>query len=81
MDIMTDRVRGRLWTIDTNGQNHRPLLDDSIAASGATWSPDGTRIPFVSNSDGDSDIFTMRRDGTAQERITATDEDDESPDW
>ena len=46
MDIMTDRVRGRLWTIDIGGKNHRPLLDDSIKASGATWSPDGTRLAY-----------------------------------
>ena len=46
MDIMTDRVRGRLWTIDTGGKNHRPLLDDSIKASGATWSPDGKRLVY-----------------------------------
>ena len=46
-----------------------------------SFSPGGNRIVFVSDSDGDSDIFSMWRDGSAQKRITATDEDDAQPDW
>ncbi len=56
MDIMTDRVRGRLWTIDTDGKNHRPLLPDSVDASGATWSPGGRRIAYVQSVESGSQL-------------------------
>ena len=51
MDIMKDRVRGRLWTVDADGKNHRPLLDDAVAASQARWSPDGKRLAYVVSKD------------------------------
>ena len=56
MDIMTDRVRGRLWTIDTDGKNHRPLLDDSVKASGARWSRDGRRLAYVVSGKSGSEL-------------------------
>ena len=34
------------------------------------WSPDGRLIAFVSKRDGNSEIYTMHPDGTAQTRIT-----------
>src|SRR4029078_9595204 len=34
------------------------------------WSPDGQWISFVSKRDGNSEIYRMRRDGSAQTRMT-----------
>jgi TolB protein len=52
------------------------------------WSPDGKRIAFRSNRDGDldvvyhSDIYTMDADGSDVVRVTKTPDLDESnPDW
>ena len=56
MDIMKDRVRGRLWTIDVDGDNHRPLLDDEIDASQARWSPDGKRLAYVVSREEHSEL-------------------------
>ena len=36
----------------------------------ADWSPDGRRIAFVSERDGQSEIYVMNADGTDQRRLT-----------
>ncbi|MEM1057361.1 MAG: S9 family peptidase [Bacteroidota bacterium] len=46
LDVRTDRVRGDLWQIATDGTGHRPLVV-GVDASGARWSPDGTRIAYL----------------------------------
>lgn len=35
-----------------------------------TWSPDGTRVAFASNRDGNFDIYTMAADGTDVQQVT-----------
>jgi TolB protein len=35
-----------------------------------TWSPDGSTIAFVSSRDGGHDVYRVRPDGTALERLT-----------
>jgi Tol biopolymer transport system component len=70
-----------IFLISTGGDDPVRLTTNNSQEQSPRFSPNGNRIIFVSDSDGDSDIFSMRRDGTAQERITATNADDESPDW
>ena len=35
-----------------------------------SWSPDGNKITFYSNRDGNSEIYVMNADGTGQTRLT-----------
>jgi Tol biopolymer transport system component len=37
-----------------------PLTDNTSQDSGAAWSPDGSQIAFVSERDGDLDIWAMK---------------------
>ena len=55
-DIMSDRTRSQLWRVDADGQHHRPLLSSTDNAASPRWSPDGTRLAFVSSSTGSSQI-------------------------
>ncbi len=46
-----------------------------------SWAPDGNNIAFVSGRDGHGEIYTMRRDGSAQLRLTINETDDYAPSW
>jgi len=45
------------------------------------WSPDGTRIAFVSNRSGPFDLYVMNADGTGQTRLTFESVDAHNPAW
>jgi Tol biopolymer transport system component len=45
------------------------------------WSPDGTKIAFVSRRDGKSHVYVMKADGTNVRRVTDSDQDDNRPTW
>jgi dipeptidyl aminopeptidase/acylaminoacyl peptidase len=56
-DIMTDRARRNLWIIDSDGGNHRPLRSESKNFQSPRWSPDGTRIAYVSAVEGSPQLY------------------------
>jgi TolB protein len=45
------------------------------------WSPDGKRIAFTSERDGDREVYVMNADGTNPVRLTTTAGFDENPSW
>lgn len=52
MDIMSDRPVSSIWIVDTDGDEHRPLLSSGTSYSSPRWSPSGDRLAFVTNVDG-----------------------------
>ena len=46
-----------------------------------SWSPDGTRIAFGSNRDGNGEIYVMNADGSGQTRLTNNPAEDAVPAW
>src|ERR1041384_1929909 len=51
-DIMTDRARRNLWMVNADGTNNRPLRSESKSFQSPRWSPDGTRLAYVSAAEG-----------------------------
>jgi len=51
-DIMSDRAVPTVWTVGSDGNDHRPLLTGEQGYSSPRWSPSGDRIAYVA-SDGD----------------------------
>ena len=45
------------------------------------WSPDGRKLAFVSERDGNSEIYVMNVDGSAQENLTEQPASDSHPSW
>jgi TolB protein len=45
------------------------------------WSPDGQQIAFVSDRDGNQEIYMMGADGKTQERLTDNSAFDGMPSW
>ncbi len=69
---------GDIWTIGADGKRARLLLR---AASAPAWSPDGTRLAFVSSRSGDEEIYVAKADGTDVTRLTKLRGPDLSPAW
>ena len=71
-DVMKDRPIANLWIVDTEGGRsaHRPLRSDGDSHRSPRWSPDGTRLAFISNSDGKPQVFVRWMDSGQTARIT-----------
>ena len=61
-DIMTDRARRNLWMINADGTNNRPLRSEIRSFSSPRWSPDGTRIAYVSAAEGSPQLYVRWMD-------------------
>jgi dipeptidyl aminopeptidase/acylaminoacyl peptidase len=61
-DIMTDRVRRNLWMVNSDGTNNRPLRSEIRSFSSPRWSPDGTRIAYVSAAEGSPQLYVRWMD-------------------
>src|SRR3974377_1676804 len=48
-DISSDRRVSNLWLINSAGTGHRALTTGTYSDSSPRWSPDGTRLAFVSD--------------------------------
>jgi len=69
---------GDLWTVRGDGTGARLLLRRGYAP---VWSPDGSRIAFVSRRSGDEEIYVARADGSRPQRLTRSPGPDLSPAW
>jgi Tol biopolymer transport system component len=66
-----------VWVMDADGSNRRQLTHPKlILPAGAhgdypgAWSPDGRRIVYTSDVDGDRELFVMSANGSDQHRLT-----------
>jgi len=56
-DIMTDRARRNLWIVNADGTGNRPLRSEAKNFSSPRWSPDGTRLAYVSAAEGSPQLY------------------------
>jgi dipeptidyl aminopeptidase/acylaminoacyl peptidase len=61
-DIMTDRARRNLWIVNADGTNNRPLRSEVKNFSSPRWSPDGTRLAYVSAAEGSPQLYVRWMD-------------------
>jgi hypothetical protein len=69
---------GNIRTIGADGRRARLLIRDVHSPA---WSPDGSRIAFVSSRSGDEEIYVARANGRGIERLTRSPGPDLSPAW
>jgi hypothetical protein len=67
--------------VDSDGGNLRPLTYEGTSELYPTWAPDGERLAFSSDMDGDEDIYLIRADGTERTRLTNDAGSEGYPDW
>jgi Tol biopolymer transport system component len=70
-----------IFTIDVNGENLNRLTDNSYMDLYPAWSPDGTRIAFLSKRDIDLDVYMMNADGSGQHLFYDSGSHDADIDW
>src|SRR3989344_3868053 len=69
-----------IYVMDPDGTNVVNLTNNAIHDRWPTWSPDGTRIAFISGL-GNSDVYIMDANGKNQERVTTNSGDGKPPQW
>lgn len=77
--------RDRICVYDVAQDKTKEIYSGRDAGSDPTWSPNGRRIAFVvtprNEENNDSEIFTMRADGSRLRQVTDNKKDDFAPDW
>src|SRR5437588_261547 len=80
-----------IYLMNSDGADQRQLTFGGVNpadgfrrtyASNPVWSPDGTKIAFISIKDNDwTGIYVMNTDGTNRLRLTSSQANDDSPKW
>ena len=70
-DVMTDKRVSNLWLIDVDGKVDRALTTGSFSDSSPRWSPDGTRIAYISDRDGKPQIYVRWMDTGETAKLTS----------
>ncbi len=69
-----------LVIINADGSNRKTITPSGVSDSEPSWSPDGSRIAFVSDSSAGHDLFTVQPDGKNRKQLT-TSGGANDPDW
>jgi TolB protein len=63
------RQRNQLWLMTANGGDAFPLTYGDDDATNPRWSPDGTRIAYVSNVTGNTSLWTIELPGGRRQPV------------
>jgi dipeptidyl aminopeptidase/acylaminoacyl peptidase len=70
IDQMKDQRRSNLWVARTDGSRVRELTAGAWRDSAPAWSPDGTRIAFLSDRDGTTQLHVVFADTGEMAQLT-----------
>jgi len=81
--IVTDRGGGSndIYLIDFDGTNVTPLVTGPGDEFQSSMSPDGSRVVYDTDQNGNWDIYIVNTSGTGTNRLTIHSADDELPVW
>ncbi len=67
--------------MNADGTGQTQLTSNTASDTNADWSPDGTKIAYQSDVDGDFDVYVMNADGSGQTQLTNDPLFDSAPSW
>ena len=71
-DIMTDRNLSNLWVVNFDGSDNQPLTTGNRADRSPRWSPDGTKMLYLSDKDGKTQVYLRWLSNGAEAKISNT---------
>ncbi len=80
-DISTDRRHSNLWLVRADGSQHRPLTGGAFTEQSPRWSPDGTRLLYISNRSGTPQLHVRYMDTGESFQITQLPNAPSAPVW
>jgi acylaminoacyl-peptidase len=80
-DVMTDSRHSNLWILNSDGSNHRPLTTGKYDDGSPRWSPDGTRLAFLSDRGGKIQIHVRWMESGITSEITNVTEEPAGLAW
>lgn len=80
-DKMTDTRLSNLWIASTDGKDNRPLTTGNFRDSDPRISPDGTRIAYLSNRSGKTQIHVRWLDTGQEAQITDLEQAPSGIEW
>jgi len=70
-----------LWSISKDGRRLKNLTNTAADEVSPTFSPDGSKVAFVSSAAGSPQIYMMGASGGSQKRLTHAGSYNYAPDW
>jgi Tol biopolymer transport system component len=71
----------QIWVMNGDGTSLVQLTNHAGQDGGAAWAPDGSKIAFHTNRDGNFEVYVMNADGTGLVNLTKSPAVDSDPAW
>ncbi|WP_394228528.1 S9 family peptidase [Pseudoalteromonas spongiae] len=81
MDIMSDSTRINLWQYNLSSNAHTPLLSGKAQYRMARFSPDGKKLAYISNEEGDNQLYVRWLQSGDTARVTNVEHGVSSISW
>ncbi len=78
---MTDQRLSNLWIVSSDGKDNRPLTTGSYRDASPRISPDGTRIAYLTNRSGKTQIHVRWLDSSQEAQITDLQQGPSNIEW